>query len=138
MRWHRITLLLKIERCLGRVSGEAGFAQEQRPVPARNSGNLPDEASPDDSLGSEEGRSRFFPSGNLIASRVVAFDDEGKKAAFNMQRIFRTRDHASSLINTAPERQPYRNEREIKNLFKRLAIPMKELEASGSCHIVQI
>jgi tRNA nucleotidyltransferase (CCA-adding enzyme) len=36
------------------------------------------------------------------------------------------------------ERQPYRNEPEIKNLFKRLAIPMKKLEASSSCYIVQI
>jgi len=41
-------------------------------------------------------------------------------------------------INAAPERQPYRNEPEIRNLFKRLAIPMKKLEASGSCYIVQI
>ena len=61
-----------------------------------------------------------------------------KKAGFNMQRIFRTRDHANSLINTAPERQPYRNEPEIRNLFKRLAIPLKTLETASSCYIVQI
>jgi ubiquinone/menaquinone biosynthesis C-methylase UbiE len=61
-----------------------------------------------------------------------------KTAAFNMQRIFRNKDHANSLINAAPERQPYRNEREIRNLFKRLAIPMKKLEATGSCYIVHI
>jgi hypothetical protein len=51
---------------------------------------------------------------------------------------FRKMDHANSLINAAPERQPYRNEPEIRNLFKRLAVPMKKLEASGSCYIVQI
>jgi ubiquinone/menaquinone biosynthesis C-methylase UbiE len=61
-----------------------------------------------------------------------------KTAAFNMQRIFRNKDHADSLINAAPERQPYRNEREVRNLFKRLAIPIKKLEATSSCHIVQI
>jgi len=54
-----------------------------------------------------------------------------------MQRIFRNMDHASALINSAQERQPYRNAGEIRNLFKRLAIPMKKFEATGSCHIVQ-
>ena len=61
-----------------------------------------------------------------------------KTAAFNMQRIFRKMDHAHSMINAAPEKQPYRNEPEIRNLFKRLAIPIKKLEASASCFIVQI
>jgi hypothetical protein len=61
-----------------------------------------------------------------------------KTLAFNMRRIFRKMDHAKSLINAAPERQPYRNEPEIRNLFKRLAIPIKKLEASGSCYMVQI
>lgn len=61
-----------------------------------------------------------------------------KRIAFNMQRIYRKIDHANSLINAAPERLPYRNEPEIRNLFKRLAIPIKKLEASGSCYIVQI
>ena len=42
------------------------------------------------------------------------------------------------LINTAPERQPHRNEPEIRNLFKRLAIPLKKLEAAGNCQIAQI
>jgi len=61
-----------------------------------------------------------------------------KTLAFNMQRIFRKMDPANTLINAAPERQPYRNEPEIRNLFKRLAIPVKKLEASGSCYIAQI
>ena len=61
-----------------------------------------------------------------------------KTLAFNMQRIIRKTNHADSLIDAAPESQPYRNEPEIRNLFKRLAIPMKKLEASGSCYIAQI
>lgn len=61
-----------------------------------------------------------------------------KTLTFNMQRIFRKRDQANLLINAAPERQPYRNEPEIRNLFKRLAIPIKNLEASDSCYIVQV
>ena len=61
-----------------------------------------------------------------------------KTATFSMQKIFRKIDHAESMIGSAPERQPYRNEPEIRNLFRRLAIPIKKLEASGSCYIVQV
>ncbi len=61
-----------------------------------------------------------------------------RTTAFNMQRIFRKWDQANSLINAAPEKQPYRNEAEIRSLFRRLTIPTKRLEASGSCYIVQI
>ncbi len=79
----------------------------------------------------------FFRAGILSLRAWLLSTMKEKGAAFNMQRIFRTRDHASLLINTAPERQPYRNEMEIGNLFDRLAIPMKKLETSDSCHIVQ-
>ena len=61
-----------------------------------------------------------------------------KTAALHMQRIFRAMNQAHSVIDAAPERQPYRNEPEIRNLFKHLAIPLKKLEASDSCYIVQI
>ena len=75
----------------------------------------------------------------ILSLRGWAFSTmKEKRATFNMQRIFRTTDHASLLINTAAEKQPYRNEPEIRNLFKRLGIPTKRVEASGSCHIVQI
>ena len=79
-----------------------------------------------------------FGAGILSLRTWVLSTMKEKTAAFNMRRIFRNVDHANSLINSAPERQPYRNEREIRNLFKRLAVPMKKLEASGSCYIVQI
>jgi hypothetical protein len=75
----------------------------------------------------------------ILSLRAWALSTMQEKThAFNMQRIFRKMDHANSLINAAPERQPYRNEPEIRNLFKRLAIPMKKVEVSGSCYIVQI
>jgi SAM-dependent methyltransferase len=61
-----------------------------------------------------------------------------KRMAFNMQRIFSNKDYATSLINAAPETQPYRNEAEIENLFKRLAIPIKKFDVFSSCHLVQI
>ena len=75
----------------------------------------------------------------LLSLRAWALSTTQEKTlAFNMQRIFRTMDHATAVINAAPERQPYRNEPEIRNLFKRLAIPLKKLEASGSCYVVRI
>jgi len=80
----------------------------------------------------------YFRAGILSLRSWALSTMQEKILAFNMQRIFRKMDHANSLINAAPERQPYRNEPEIRNLFKRLAIPMKKLEASSSCYIVQI
>ena len=75
----------------------------------------------------------------ILSLRAWALSTTQEKTlAFTMQKIFRTMDHATSVINAAPEKQPYRNEPEIRNLFKRLAIPVKKLEASGSCYIVQI
>ena len=80
----------------------------------------------------------FFAAGILSLRAWALSTMKEKTVAFNLQRIFRDTDHASSLINTAPEKQPYRNEPEIRNLFKRLGIPFQKLEASGSCYIVQI
>ena len=61
-----------------------------------------------------------------------------KQLAFNMRKIFKKMDNPSSLINAAPERQPYRNEPQVRHLFNRLAIPIKRFEASVSCYVVQI
>ena len=61
-----------------------------------------------------------------------------KRNAFRMQRIFAKANAADALIQAAPEKQAYRNEAEIRNLFTRLAIPIKQLGAFGSCYIVQI
>ena len=75
--------------------------------------------------------------GLLLRSWALSTTKE-KLAALSMQRIFRNLEHADSLINAAPEGQPYRNEREIRNLFTRMATPIRKLEASASCYIVQI
>ena len=73
----------------------------------------------------------FFRAAILSLRGWVFSTMKEKRATFNMQRIFRTADHASSLINTAAEKQPYRNEPEIRNLFKRLGITTKRVEASA-------
>jgi SAM-dependent methyltransferase len=61
-----------------------------------------------------------------------------KRQAFNMGKIFKKMDNPSSLINAAPETQPYRNEPQIRDLFNRLGVSIKRLLASESCYVLQI
>jgi len=75
----------------------------------------------------------------ILSLRSWAFSTwQEKRNAFHMQRIFAKTNRADTLIQAAPEEQSYRNEAEIRNLFTRLAIPIKKLGAFGSCYIVQI
>jgi ubiquinone/menaquinone biosynthesis C-methylase UbiE len=55
-----------------------------------------------------------------------------------MQRVFRRMNNPRALIDAAPERLPYRSEREIQNLFKRLEISIKQLTSFGTCRVVRI
>ncbi len=61
-----------------------------------------------------------------------------RRNTLKMQRVFRRLDDPRSLINAAPEKLPFRNEREIENLFERLGIPIKQLRAFASCWVVRI
>jgi SAM-dependent methyltransferase len=75
----------------------------------------------------------------ILMVRSWAFSSrQEKRNAFRMRKIFARADRADTLIQAAPEKQPYRNEAEIRNLFARLAIPIKQLGSFGNCHIVQI
>jgi hypothetical protein len=75
----------------------------------------------------------------MVALRAWAFSSwQEKRNAFHMQRIFGNANQANALIQAAPENQTYRNEVEIRNLFARLAIPIRQLETFGSCHMVRI
>jgi ubiquinone/menaquinone biosynthesis C-methylase UbiE len=80
----------------------------------------------------------YFRAATLLL-RVSALSTlQEKRMTFKMQRVFRRMRDPNSLISAAPEKQPYRNEAEIRNLFKRLAIPIKQLEAFASCYMVRI
>jgi hypothetical protein len=61
-----------------------------------------------------------------------------KMNALQMKKIFRKMNDASSLIAAAPEKVPYRNEPEIRNLFARLGIPIKQLTSLSTCIIARI
>lgn len=79
-----------------------------------------------------------FPAAILLLRSWFLSPTREKQSAFNMRRIFRRMDNPSSLIDAAPERQPYRNEPQIIDLFNRLAIPIKTVVASESCYTVRI
>lgn len=61
-----------------------------------------------------------------------------KRMAFKMQKIFRKIADTKSMIEAAPERQPYRNQGAIRNLFERLSIQLKQLDTFASCCIARI
>ena len=61
-----------------------------------------------------------------------------RKSALKMRRVFRKLGDPRSLIEAAPETVPYRNQKEIENLFQRLGIPIKQLRAFASCWVVSI
>jgi hypothetical protein len=61
-----------------------------------------------------------------------------KATTLKMQRIIRRMENPESFIQAAPETQPYRNEVEIRRLFGRLSIPVKELQTLATCWIVQL
>jgi SAM-dependent methyltransferase len=75
----------------------------------------------------------------LLLIRMSAFSTiKEKRIAFRMKKIFSKMNDVRSLIDGSPEKQPYRNEVEIGNLFKRLGISMKSLTTLNSCVIVQL
>jgi SAM-dependent methyltransferase len=75
----------------------------------------------------------------LLLIRMSAFSTiKEKRIAFRMKTIFSKMNDVRSLIDGSPEKQPYRNEVEIGNLFKRLGISMKSLTTLNSCVIVQL
>jgi len=83
------------------------------------------------------GLSYFRAALSLVRMAALSTMQE-KRMTLRMQRIFRKLDDPCSLINAAPETQPYRNEPEIRNLLKRLDIPVMQLETYTSCYIVRV
>jgi SAM-dependent methyltransferase len=75
----------------------------------------------------------------VLLLRMLALSTmQEKRMAFKMQAIFRGMSDPHAFIRTAAEKQPYRNEPEIRNLFKRLATPVKQLDTFPSCYVVRI
>jgi len=63
---------------------------------------------------------------------------ESKKLSALWKRAKKELDNPQSLIDCLPELVPYRNREEIKNLFKKLDFPIKNMYFYDSCTIVQV
>ncbi len=87
-------------------------------------------------IADRSGAGRLHAAGWLVRLAVRSTMRE-KCMALRMQRLFRKID-ARALIAAASARQPYRNEMEIRNLFGRLAIPLKHLDVLPSCCIARV
>jgi hypothetical protein len=75
----------------------------------------------------------------LLLVRMAVFSTlREKMTAVKMKKIFQNMKDATSLIESAPEKLPYRNEAEIRNLFDRLGVPLKQLTTLRTCIIVWI
>ena len=75
--------------------------------------------------------------GMLLRAGASSTFEEAKSGVI-MRKIFRDTPSAKALLESAPETQPYRSEREIRNLFTRLAIPIKDVRSLRSCHFVRL
>ena len=74
----------------------------------------------------------------LMLRMLLSTTIQEKMVAFKMQKVFRRMDDPKSLLDAAPQSQPYRNEAEIRRLFDRLQISLQGLERFATCYIARI
>src|SRR5436190_4563446 len=73
----------------------------------------------------------------LLLFRMSAFSTtQEKMIGIRMKRTFRKLTDLNLLIDKSPEKQPYRNEAEIRNLFGRLGVSTKRMTNLRSCTVV--
>jgi ubiquinone/menaquinone biosynthesis C-methylase UbiE len=80
----------------------------------------------------------YFGAAVLLMRMTLFSTLREKLTAVRMKEIFRKMNNASSLIKSAPEKLPYRNESEIRKLFDRLGVPLNQLITLRTCIIVRI
>jgi SAM-dependent methyltransferase len=75
----------------------------------------------------------------ILLLRLTALSTMREKVmSIRIQRIFRRMGDTKSLVNASPETQPYRNEAEIRRLFERIGVPLKQIQTFASCYIARI
>ena len=60
-----------------------------------------------------------------------------RATTLRMQRIFRRMSDPQWLISAVSEKQPYRKEVEIRRLFERITVPIRQIQAFATCYIVR-
>ena len=79
-----------------------------------------------------------LPAAFLLIRMSMFSTIKEKRSSLSMLKVFRKMEDPRSLIESAAEKQPYRNEVEIRNLFGRLGVPIKQLRTLSSCFVVKI
>lgn len=80
----------------------------------------------------------YLPAAMLLIRMSLFSTLREKTSALKMKKIFRKLDDARALLEGAPEEVPYRDETEIRNLFKRLELPVKRATTTRSCIIARL
>jgi len=80
----------------------------------------------------------YFGAAVLLMRMILFSTLREKLTAMKMKKIFRQMNDVSLLIESAPEKMPYRNEAKIRRLFERLGVPVKQLTPLSTCIIVRI
>ena len=89
-------------------------------------------------MGEESAGTGWLGAAALMLRLAVFGTLREKATTLKMQRIVRGMQNPQGFIQAAPETQPYRNEAEIRNLFDRLSVPIKELRTLATCWIAKV
>lgn len=84
----------------------------------------------------------FFRSFLILIKTVMLLPKKEKRQRKKMSKLWKQAtnelDNPELLIECAPEFVPYRNEENIRNLFKNLNIPIRHMFIYDSCMVVQL
>lgn len=86
----------------------------------------------------ERARIGRFAAIALMLRLAVAGTIREKLTTLKMQRIIRGMADPQAFLQAAPETLPYRDEAEIKKLFERMRVPLKELRPLATCWVARI
>ena len=84
----------------------------------------------------------FFSAFMILIKTVMLLPKKHKRQTKNFSKLWKQAtnelDNPELLIECAPEFVPYRNEENIRNLFKNLNIPIRHMFIYDSCMVVQL
>lgn len=86
----------------------------------------------------ERARIGWWAAAALMLRLALSGTLREKMTTLKMQRIVRGMKNPRAFIEAAPETLPYRNEAEIRRLFDRLRIPIRELRPLATCWIATV
>ena len=75
----------------------------------------------------------------LITIKVQMFlPRKEKKAVRNLRKLWKQIENPTLLLESAPETIPYRKKKQIRKMFEKLKIPVRELSDFYSCTLVKL